>query len=234
MNIQPIERPDWAIRGSLFHTGLEMYYSGEGLPAIELDSDINSIVSGVLKSYVEFYNDKRENLKIEMKFTIDNPSIMAYIDMIDGDTIIDHKLAKSEPTLLNVGYQASIYHRVIPDAEKFMINFVKVPQLKKKETESFEDFVKRIFEAVRKEPNKYFSRMTYSLSEFYLFECQIDNIINEINSMRNKHIDYYYMNTSSCYLCDYDDICLRKTIDDSKYTIGGERSGKRISYNNSG
>ena len=84
LRLECVRRPEWAIRGNLFHEGMRAYYSENIMTEIITETKIHSIVSPVLKAYIEFYSDRKEGLQIEQKYSIDNPSLIAYVDSVDG------------------------------------------------------------------------------------------------------------------------------------------------------
>ncbi len=216
LGISPKDRPDWAIRGSLFHEHLAAYYRSMISPGVNTKDTITTIASTFAEGYIEFYHDYEEGLQVEVEAR--RNGLLSYIDLIKGDTIIDHKFAASFPKFLDIAFQASFYFRMTKETEKFMLNHIKTPSLRLKGGESLEEFSGRLAKDIRDSPNKYFDRKTYSKGEFVQFGPLLDKVMQEIEGM-SKDSKSFYINPSSCSArdCEYEPICLTGTVDEKLF-----------------
>ncbi len=226
MGIYPRETPDWAIRGRLFHQYLADYYTSGSKPSIDCKDTITTIASSIGLAYTEFYySDRHEGQEVEQEIKTD--SLLSYVDLIEGNTITDHKLSAEQPSFLDIAFQGAFYLKNLSllniSIEKFIINFIKTPSIRLKAQETLEEFSKRILKDVRENPLKYFDRKTYLNKEFESFIPMIDKLVSEINETKKDGTNFY-MNPTRCkgmffQRCDFEPICLTGQVDEVLFKV---------------
>lgn len=226
LGIYPKKVPDWAIRGRVFHAMLAEYYLTGSKPQINYKDTPTMVGSTMALAHCEFYNkDRRDGQDVERK--IETESLLSYIDLLESDTITDHKLSAEQPSFLDIAFQGSFYIKNLSlidiQIEKLIINFVKTPALRLKGSESLEEFSERILKDVRENPLKYFDRKTYLRNEFEPYIPMIDQLVEEIGSIKKDGI-HFYMNPGGCKgmfgsRCDYEPVCLTGQVDKTLFNV---------------
>lgn len=230
--ITPIKEEDWQIRGKAFHSFLAQYYRTGKDPAPNFSDRLHMLAYTMAQEYVTFYHDFEPGMEVELE--IDLPGLphektygcegyISYIDLIQKDTMFDHKFSASEPSYLSVVLQASMYFRSLQrierdDIKKFCINFTRVPKHEQKKGESLGELSNRISREVEKEPNKYFNRIYYSKDEFTKWIPQIDRMVEEI-WMLKRNPRNFYPSFECSFSCQYEPICLTDQVDTKLFKI---------------
>jgi hypothetical protein len=226
--------------GSCIHECLESYFSGAindqlfndwTKPFKDYPEHIVSYARPIMKSYLE-KNDFISNLNVlmvekEIQTTYKDIKIAGKVDAIveydGGIWIVDHKTSKMTPHQdhYRMHTQFNIYMYLaeslgFKEIEGVIVNFLRVPQIKRKKAETFKEYESRLYDEIievetenKKRKPKYFRIFRLHKSEREVRES-MEDVEDTIYHAEN---DYSFRkNTDSCFkfkkACEFLEVCM--------------------------
>lgn len=178
----------------------------------------NSVVaaSALMQVYEESGLNKPKG-HTEVQFLLEDPPLIGYVDMVDGDMGFEWKIASNADyyNKFSMEEQLCTYFSGLPDIGKMVVRVLVKPKLRRTAKESSEEYEERCKDDIRRKPGHYFNEETYYRNEFDVAGCirKIKYIHSEIIRLLNSDdtiMESFYQNKGACWspwACDYLSIC---------------------------
>lgn len=116
-----------------------------------------------------------------------------------------------------LGYALSVKKETGKIPGRILYNIAKKSQLRQKETETFDDYSKRVESEYLDFPEKYFYResLTFTEADIKNYEIELQRFIKEIDRAIDE--GYFYKNTTHCTqygICEFMPICVNGPTED--------------------
>ena len=191
------------------------------------------LTCALLPIYYEVYEKEIKEKTVstvekEFETPFHNALLRGKIDGIKKETkgykVIDHKTMSRvvEGSLmlkLSFDFQMMFYAfcaKSFHPVNGCIYNVIRKPALKQKKTESNKDYYDRILNDIKSRPDFYFFRypITFTKQDFFKFEIELRNILDEIHSFLHGNISIF-KNGRSCMTfsqCEFLESCAKQSL----------------------